>query len=305
MVVRMFSAWALAMTSPSFYLQRVGTALHQAFVETQSTMPAELPDCNAGTTAVVCWLEHGLVCGGGAVCIGVERLLLLLVFAEHCADIRNQAPSDGGVKVYAACLGDSQAFIFEQYTGAIQQRDCRIWDHEMGTIQSKGEDAVLPFETTAHGITGGIVRSKSGKPVGMQNDPTGVGFREYELLRRRNRIPSSKDPKCLSNMPGEERWRLLDLEPTRALGHVGKKHVPLHCPEIYEWPVPETQNYMMLMCCDGFFSKSAFTSPEMVAKFLVDPVGFCHRPGVCCVLLSACVYIQVYVCISMHASACR
>ena len=36
-------------------------------------------------------------------------------------------------------------------------------------------------------------------------------------------------------MPGEERWRLLDLEPTRALGHANKKYAPLHSPEIYEW----------------------------------------------------------------------
>jgi hypothetical protein len=202
-----------------------------------------------------------------------------LAIAEHGDDSRDTTAAEEGLKVYAACLGDSQACIFDQYSGAIVTRECRLWDDAMGTIETAGEDAMLPYETTPHGITGGIVRSKSGEPVGMQNDPTGVGFREYELLRRRNRIPSSKDPKCMSNMPGEERWRLLDLEPTRALGHVGRKHVPTHCPEIYEWSIPETQNCMMLMCCDGFFSKSAFTSPEMVTKFLVDPIGFCHRPG--------------------------
>ena len=36
-------------------------------------------------------------------------------------------------------------------------------------------------------------------------------------------------------MPGEERWRLLDLEPTRALGHANKNYEPLHSPEIYEY----------------------------------------------------------------------
>jgi hypothetical protein len=36
-------------------------------------------------------------------------------------------------------------------------------------------------------------------------------------------------------MPGEERWRLLDLEPTRALGHANKTYGPLHSPEIYEY----------------------------------------------------------------------
>ena len=191
--------------------------------------------------------------------------------------IRGDA-SEQEVKVYAACLGDSQAVIFDKYCGEIPQKDCRIWDHEMGTIETAGEDALLPYETTPHGITGPLVRGKSGKPVGMKNDPTGVGFREYELLRRRNRIPSSKDPRCLSNMPGEERWRLLDLEPTRALGHVGKKYGPMPCPEIYEWNIDDTDRHLMLMCCDGFFSKSAFTSPEMVTRFLVDPVGYCHRP---------------------------
>ena len=30
-------------------------------------------------------------------------------------------------------------------------------------------------------------------------------------------------PFCITNMPGEERWRLLNLEPTRALGHRNNK----------------------------------------------------------------------------------
>ena len=197
--------------------------------------------------------------------------------SEICAGIRSNV-SEQDVKVYAACLGDSQAVIFDRYSGDIPEKECRIWDHEMGTIETAGEEAFLPYETTAHGITGALVRGKSGKAVGMKNDPTGVGFREYELLRRRNRLPSSKEPRCLSNMPGEARWRLLDLEPTRALGHVGKKHGPMPCPEIYEWSVDESERYMMLLCCDGFFSKSAFTAPEMVTRFLVDPAGFCHRP---------------------------
>jgi hypothetical protein len=83
----------------------------------------------------------------------------------------------------------------------------------------------------------------------------------------------------MSTRPGEYRWRLLDLEPTRALGHKDKALAPLHAPEIYEWTVENPQQTMVLLCCDGFFSKNAFTCPAMLALFLVNPTDFCHRPG--------------------------
>merc|ERR1712216_452959 len=82
-------------------------------------------------------------------------------------------------------------------------------------------------------------------------------------------------PFCISNMPGEERWRLLNLEPTRALGHRNNKEPPLRHPEVYEWQVPQAEDHMLLVCCDGFFSKNAFPSPEHVTRFLADPVPFC------------------------------
>jgi len=34
---------------------------------------------------------------------------------------------------------------------------------------------------------------------------------------------------------------------------------------------------MLLLACDGFFSKNAFVSPEAVTMFLADPVAFCKR----------------------------
>ena len=48
-------------------------------------------------------------------------------------------------------------------------------------------------------------------------------------------------------------------------------------PEIYEWEVEAPDQHMMLICCDGFFSKNAFVSPESVTRFCADPVGFCRR----------------------------
>lgn len=42
---------------------------------------------------------------------------------------------------------------------------------------------------------------------------------------------------------------------------------------IYEWLVDDPEKTLDLMCCDGFFSKNAFTTPEMVMQFPV----FCHQ----------------------------
>ena len=125
----------------------------------------------------------------------------------------------------------------------------------MQTLDSCGEEAFLPYETTAHSCTGPLIRDKTGKVVGMENDDTGVGLREYQLLRRLHRFhlaclcvrwrglflraagpflfcaqqfrwilmrmsykhsfSGKQELRCLSNMPGEERFRVLDLEPTR------------------------------------------------------------------------------------------
>ena len=66
------------------------------------------------------------------------------------------------------------------------------------TLDSSGEEAFLPYETTAHNCTGPLIRDDTGKVVGMGNDPTGVGLREYQLLRRRHRFRPSCVHKRLS-----------------------------------------------------------------------------------------------------------
>lgn len=87
-------------------------------------------------------------------------------------------------------------------------------------------------------------------------------------------------------MVGEARWRILDLEPTRALGHSGKAMGPLKSPEIYEWEITNSGQELLLMCCDGFFSKNAFRSLQHLVAFLVNPMDYCHRSdffhGTCC-----------------------
>jgi hypothetical protein len=33
--------------------------------------------------------------------------------------------------------------------------------------------------------------------------------------------------------------------------------------QVYEWEVTNPEEHMLLVCCDGFFSKNAFVSPEV------------------------------------------
>ena len=68
-------------------------------------------------------------------------------------------------------------------------------------VVEAGEEAVLPYETTPHAITGPLKFNSEGKAIAMANDPTGVGFREYELLRRRHRLSSTKQPRCIRSTP--------------------------------------------------------------------------------------------------------
>lgn len=88
-------------------------------------------------------------------------------------------------------------------------------------------------------------------------------------------------PRAVSNMPGEERWRVLEVEPTRALGHAHSEHVgsrflaPNRRPEILEWKVKAPERTMLLICSDGLFSKHAFPSVPRVLSFLIDPEAYC------------------------------
>lgn len=221
-------------------------ALDEAYAATQAAMPTSHAKSQAGSTGVTGWLHPG--------------------------------PNGSAVKVYMACLGDSQAMIFNTKTGLIPSAPTRIWDEEQGTLMGPGVQVHRPCVTEPHAINGALkVDKNSGRAIGMRHDPLGVGFREYELLKLRHKFPPSKVPFCISNMPGEERWRLLNLEPTRALGHRNNKEPPLRHPEVYEWEVPSPEDHMLLLCCDGFFSKNAFVNPESVTMFLADPVAFCKR----------------------------
>eukprot|EP00802_Teleaulax_amphioxeia_P004685 Tamp_04689.p1 GENE.Tamp_04689~~Tamp_04689.p1 ORF type:complete len:264 (-),score=29.08 Tamp_04689:1750-2541(-) len=133
-------------------------ALHEAFVRTQQAMPCRLPECNAGATAIACWLDKD--------------------------NNKDGVP----LRIYVACAGDSQAIVFNSLTGEIPEKKCRLWDAEMKTLDTTGEEGMLPYETTPHQCTGGLVRNEAGKALAMENDPTGVGMREYQLLRRQHRF---------------------------------------------------------------------------------------------------------------------
>lgn len=68
------------------------------------------------------------------------------------------------------------------------------------------------------------------------------------------------------------------MEPTRALGHKLKREHPLHHPETQEWTVADSKNTMLMLSCDGFFSKEAFGTSHQVTRFLVDPQAYCKDP---------------------------
>lgn len=211
---------------------KIVTALDDAFMNCQKAMPTEHPLAQSGSTAVVAWVA---------------------------------SKADGGVAtVYASCLGDSKAALFDSVSGQIPKVKTRVWDAEQDTFAGAGVEADRTCETEAHGLTGDIIIGRDGLPESMQHDKTGVGFREFELLRKKHKFAASRRPFNISNMPGEERWRVLELEPTRAVGHRLKKEHPLQHPEIFEWPVAAAENMMLLLSCDGFFSKEAFRTTEMV-----------------------------------------
>lgn len=221
-------------------------ALDTAYMNCQNAMPTEHPLAQSGSTAVAAWVASG--------------------------------PDGGACAVYASCLGDSKCLLFDSNTGEIPVIQTRVWDHEQNTLNGEGVEAVRRCETESHGLTGDIVIGKNGMPESMQNDPTGVAFREFELLRVKHKFSASRRPFNISNMPGEERWRVLELEPTRAVGHRLKKEHPLQHPEIFEWPIENSDSMMLLLSCDGFFSKEAFRTTDMVTEFLCDPELYCKRP---------------------------
>lgn len=221
-------------------------ALDEAYMNCQKAMPTEHPLAQSGSTAVAAWVAS--------------------------------KPDNGASAVYASCLGDSKCLLFNSFNGQIPVVKTKVWDFEQETLNGEGVEAVRRCETEAHGLTGDIVIGKNGMPESMQNDPTGVAFREFELLRVKHKFSASRRPFNISNMPGEERWRVLELEPTRAVGHRLKKEHPLQHPEIFEWPMEKSDDMMLLLSCDGFFSKEAFRSTDMVTEFLCDPELYCKRP---------------------------
>jgi hypothetical protein len=218
--------------------------MDEAFTKCQNDMPNEFPAAQAGSTGVACWVQG--------------------------------ADGQGATNVFASCLGDSKALIFDSRNGTIPQMPVKTWDHEVATLKGPGVVANAKAETYCHNLTGALKMS-NGKWSGMDKDPDGVGFREYQLLAEKHNFPSSRKPYNISNMPGEERWRVLDVEPTRALGHKLKREHPLHHPETKMWTVKDPGSTMLMLSCDGFFSKEAFGSPDHVTAFLSDPSAYCKR----------------------------
>jgi serine/threonine protein phosphatase PrpC len=99
-------------------------ALDEAYAATQAAMPTSHAKSQAGSTGVTVWVHPS---GGGGVS-----------------------------KVYLACLGDSQAIMFDAKTGNIPTVATRLWDEEQGTLLGEGVQANRPSVTEPHAITGAL-----------------------------------------------------------------------------------------------------------------------------------------------------
>jgi serine/threonine protein phosphatase PrpC len=150
-------------------------ALHSAYMNTQRGLAcSEQCKCQqSGCTAVTCWIEPVVeddINRGTGKTIGQTRPIM----------------------VYSACLGDSLACLFDTKAGRLVSSSKRVWDEEMGTLHSdgrasEGEEHSVCL-TAHHQITGMLQFDCSGAVTAMQNDPTGIGFREWKLLFKKHKF---------------------------------------------------------------------------------------------------------------------
>jgi hypothetical protein len=67
---------------------------------------------------------------------------------------------EGAQHVFASCLGDSKALLFDMETGQIPKMKIRSWDHEVGTLSGPGVESELRAETFCHNLTGALVSGR-------------------------------------------------------------------------------------------------------------------------------------------------
>ncbi len=63
-------------------------------------------------------------------------------------------------KVFASCLGDSKALLFDSETGIVPKMQVRSWDHEVGTLDGPGVESEQRAETFCHNLTGALISGR-------------------------------------------------------------------------------------------------------------------------------------------------
>jgi serine/threonine protein phosphatase PrpC len=152
-------------------------ALDCAFLKTQLNL-ADINCKRSGCTAITCWIEPGgasASSSSAAAAAETEELRRTQCGendAQETAEPLREARQAEPMKVYAACLGDSMACLFDSRTGGLVVSQQRVWDLQASKqVGTKSSDCI----THLHAITGMLQFDDKGSVIGMDNDEQVLG----------------------------------------------------------------------------------------------------------------------------------
>lgn len=197
-------------------------------------------------------------------------------------------------KVFALCVGDSRFMVFEAGHGQLVKGLKKIVDLADGDVQRF--DNFEPCTNFLHKCNGRIVpHEKKGDPsvaencvpiirensnphgfrplthlskdlYYMENDPSGRGFREYELWA--NSTDTNPDGTFIVPTYDYDRWTFDPdgLEPSRSFGDKG---CAIHMGEIYICDLPSDCESWLLLASDGIEES---IDVEQIPYYLLQPL---------------------------------
>lgn len=273
----------LTQSMPDSRTPLVAVALDKAYKQTQTTIEAQwtAKARQGGTTGLTCWLQRTAPTNSPSTCSSSSTSSEASLSSEGGGG-RRRLEERTSLNVYVACCGNAQAAVVDTRTGLVPALPTRTWDDAQDTLYKKGVERELEAITVAHRVTGplrNVQRGPGDTSTEMQNDESGTGLRESNLLCDIHPALENRKPRAVCDTFGNVSWHILDFEPTRALGHTAKSELhPLRDPEIYEWHLEVPDHHVLLMLGAGFISNHVFKNPNAVAFFLADPAAFCKRP---------------------------
>ena len=275
----------LTKSMPDSHTPLVVAALDKSYKETQATLETRLKaSSGSGTTGLTCWLQRtALLSKVNSSCSsssGSSAVSLASASGSGAEVVKERTRGKTGLKVYVACCGNGHAFVMDSRTGLIPALPTRTWDDAQDTLYEEAAEIEAAAVTEVHKVTGALRSSTSQQGVAitqMHNDARGTGLRELDLLCDLHPELENEMPRSVSDAFGKVSWRILDEEPTRALGHTQSQLHPLRSPEIYEWQLEAPDSLLLLLLGAGFISQNVFKSPDELSFFLADPEAFCKR----------------------------